>query len=134
MKTQVVKTFSDNSILASNSDGGTFSRNPSTEQYNEVGIDVGPVEVEGSVSVEESKTAKLCCMELKKRGRDLCRNRFQKKNWERTFPILKWSKEYTLQKLVSDFIAGMTVGLTILPQGLAYATIAGLPPIVTKQT
>jgi len=32
---------------------------------------------------------------------------------------------------VADIIAGITVGLTILPQALAYAQVAGLPPQVS---
>ena len=29
---------------------------------------------------------------------------------------------------MSDLIAGLTVGLTVIPQGIAYAIVAGLPP------
>lgn len=57
----------------------------------------------------------------------------RRKNFLRTFPILKWGNEYTVGKLISDIIAGITVGLTVLPQGLAYATVAGLPPIVSSR-
>ncbi|XP_013112921.2 sodium-independent sulfate anion transporter [Stomoxys calcitrans] len=46
----------------------------------------------------------------------------------RLLPGLKWLKGYTGQDAVSDLIAGVTVGLTVLPQGLAYATLAGLDP------
>ena len=35
---------------------------------------------------------------------------------------------YNLDWAVSDAIAGITVGLTIIPQGIAYSYIAGLPP------
>lgn len=45
-------------------------------------------------------------------------------------PILKWGPEYNSKKFVSDMIAGFTVGLTVMPQALAYATIAGLEPQV----
>lgn len=31
-------------------------------------------------------------------------------------------------KLISDFIAGVTVGLTMIPQSLAYASLADIPP------
>lgn len=48
----------------------------------------------------------------------------------RILPGLKWLKGYTAQDAVSDLIAGITVGLTVLPQGLAYATLAGLEPQV----
>ncbi|KAF5289787.1 hypothetical protein FQA39_LY03704 [Lamprigera yunnana] len=43
-------------------------------------------------------------------------------------PIVEWGSTYTLQKFVSDAIAGITVALTVMPQALAYATIGGLPP------
>ena len=42
-------------------------------------------------------------------------------------PICQWLPQYTCNNLVRDIIAGFTVGLMVLPQGLAYATIAGLP-------
>jgi len=43
-------------------------------------------------------------------------------------PILSWLPKYSLEWLVSDMIAGITVGLTVIPQGIAYAIVAGLPP------
>ncbi|XP_072761288.1 sodium-independent sulfate anion transporter [Anoplolepis gracilipes] len=43
-------------------------------------------------------------------------------------PILAWITKYDSEKFLSDFIAGITVGLTVMPQGLAYATLAGLEP------
>nr|XP_036670834.1 sodium-independent sulfate anion transporter isoform X1 [Drosophila suzukii]XP_036670835.1 sodium-independent sulfate anion transporter isoform X1 [Drosophila suzukii] len=46
----------------------------------------------------------------------------------RLLPGLKWLHGYTGQDAVADLIAGVTVGLTVLPQGLAYATLAGLQP------
>ncbi|KAH0953098.1 hypothetical protein HN011_003441 [Eciton burchellii] len=46
----------------------------------------------------------------------------------RRVPILAWLPKYNSEKLLSDIIAGITVGLTVMPQGLAYATLAGLEP------
>jgi len=43
-------------------------------------------------------------------------------------PILTWLPKYSLEWLISDMIAGITVGLTVIPQGIAYAIVAGLPP------
>jgi len=43
------------------------------------------------------------------------------------FPISKWLPLYTPSNGLNDFIAGMAVGLTVIPQGLAYASIARLP-------
>ncbi|XP_017538714.1 sodium-independent sulfate anion transporter [Pygocentrus nattereri] len=43
------------------------------------------------------------------------------------FPILTWLPRYNLTWLRMDVLAGLTVGLTAVPQGLAYAEVAGLP-------
>ncbi|XP_066250801.1 sodium-independent sulfate anion transporter-like [Euwallacea similis] len=43
-------------------------------------------------------------------------------------PILHWAQEYNTKKFISDCIAGFTVGLTVMPQALAYATLGGLEP------
>lgn len=43
------------------------------------------------------------------------------------FPILTWLPRYNLTWLKMDLIAGLTVGLTAVPQALAYAEVAGLP-------
>ena len=45
------------------------------------------------------------------------------------FPILTWLPNYTGSTFKSDFIAGITVSFLLIPQGMAYALIAGLPPI-----
>lgn len=50
------------------------------------------------------------------------------KYFKKRLPILEWAPKYTLQKFVSDTIAGITVALTVMPQALAYATIGGLQP------
>ena len=47
---------------------------------------------------------------------------------EKFLPGARWLRGYTAQFFVYDLIAGITVGLTVLPQGLAYATLAGLEP------
>ena len=44
----------------------------------------------------------------------------------RYVPITSWLPNYTLTYLISDFIAGITVGLMVIPQALAYASLAGL--------
>lgn len=50
---------------------------------------------------------------------------------EKYIPGARWLRGYTAQYAVADLIAGITVGLTVLPQGLAYATLAGLEPQVS---
>lgn len=45
------------------------------------------------------------------------------------FPILTWLKTYQKSFLLPDVTAGITVGVMLIPQGMAYAMIAGLPPV-----
>lgn len=49
-------------------------------------------------------------------------------------PILEWLPGYSFDTLIKDLIAGLTVGLTAIPQGIAYAVVAGLPPQVPMQS
>eukprot|EP00092_Neocalanus_flemingeri_P034435 GFUD01037444.1.p1 GENE.GFUD01037444.1~~GFUD01037444.1.p1 ORF type:complete len:657 (+),score=135.37 GFUD01037444.1:71-2041(+) len=51
-----------------------------------------------------------------------------KKTLTSRLPIVSWLPAYDLECAVSDLIAGVTVGLTVIPQGIAYAIVAGLPP------
>ena len=51
------------------------------------------------------------------------------KNLQRLIPILEWLPNYTRSRFKGDFIAGITVAIILIPQGIAYALIAGLPPI-----
>lgn len=44
------------------------------------------------------------------------------------FPFLTWFKLVTKESLKADFFAGLTGAVIVLPQGIAFATIAGLPP------
>ncbi|WP_020529608.1 SulP family inorganic anion transporter [Flexithrix dorotheae] len=44
-------------------------------------------------------------------------------------PILQWIKGYRKDQLSGDIPAGLTVGIMLIPQGMAYAMIAGLPPV-----
>ena len=62
----------------------------------------------------------------------MSRNVFSKKQLYKKVPILDWLPKYDVQTGVSDLIAGVTVGLTVIPQGIAYALIAKLPPQVKK--
>ncbi|KAF9155356.1 hypothetical protein BG015_010114 [Linnemannia schmuckeri] len=42
-------------------------------------------------------------------------------------PIIKWLPRYQRGWAVRDIIAGVTVGLIVVPQGMSYAKVAGLP-------
>ncbi|QWR79004.1 STAS domain-containing protein [Candidatus Magnetomonas plexicatena] len=47
---------------------------------------------------------------------------------KRVFPFLDWFKDYSPAALRADLIAGITVALVLIPQSMAYAQLAGLPP------
>ena len=85
---------------------------------------------------------------LKGRQQGITRN--YKKHLSRKLPVTDWLPNYNLNFAISDLIAGLTVGLTVIPQvsrpmrardrvtwppyspligqGIAYAIVAGLPP------
>lgn len=46
----------------------------------------------------------------------------------RYLPILTWGRHYTRSALTSDLIAAVIVTIMLIPQSLAYAMLAGLPP------
>ncbi|XP_035432362.2 sodium-independent sulfate anion transporter isoform X1 [Spodoptera frugiperda] len=56
------------------------------------------------------------------------RRRFNRKTLHKRLPVTSWLPQYNAEKAVGDLIAGITVGLTVIPQSLAYSNIAGLPP------
>ncbi|WP_243611861.1 SulP family inorganic anion transporter [Shimia aestuarii] len=47
---------------------------------------------------------------------------------ERNLPILQWGKSYDRDTLTSDLVAAVIVTIMLIPQSLAYALLAGLPP------
>ncbi|XP_026493623.2 sodium-independent sulfate anion transporter-like isoform X1 [Vanessa tameamea] len=66
----------------------------------------------------------------RKRWRNTAGKFCNMESWRRRFPISIWLPNYCLEYLLRDAIAGITVGLTSIPQGIAYAMLAGLPPQV----
>ena len=50
-------------------------------------------------------------------------------NIKKIIPILEWLPNYNKSFFKGDLLAGITVGIILIPQGIAYALIAGLPPI-----
>jgi SulP family sulfate permease len=50
-------------------------------------------------------------------------------NIKDVFPIASWLPQYNNNNLKGDLSAGLTVGVMLIPQGMAYAMLAGLPPI-----
>ncbi len=50
-------------------------------------------------------------------------------NIKKFIPVFDWLPRYKKSYLQGDLSAGITVGIMLIPQGMAYAMIAGLPPI-----
>src|SRR4249919_3322857 len=50
--------------------------------------------------------------------------------WRRWFPVLEWLPRYKRADLSGDLVAGLTGAAILVPQSMAYATIAQLPPVV----
>lgn len=44
-------------------------------------------------------------------------------------PVTDWLPRYRKEYFNGDLFAGLTVGVMLIPQGMAYAMIAGLPPV-----
>lgn len=45
-------------------------------------------------------------------------------------PFLEWAPKYTLAYFKSDLIAGITIASLAIPQGISYAKLGNLPPIL----
>src|SRR5688500_19993532 len=43
-------------------------------------------------------------------------------------PVFDWLSGYNRRNLKGDLVAGVTVGAMLIPQSMAYALLAGLPP------
>lgn len=52
------------------------------------------------------------------------------RQWLPSLPILDWGRRYDRETLLSDGVAAMIVTVMLIPQSLAYALLAGLPPEV----
>ncbi|XP_017000603.2 sodium-independent sulfate anion transporter [Drosophila takahashii] len=70
---------------------------------------------------KETENPESCCSRY-------ARNIFRKKTLLRRLPFLTWLPHYNSKDCIGDLIAGFTVGLTVIPQGLAYSGVVGLPP------
>ncbi|CAA0834636.1 Probable sulfate transporter 3.4 [Striga hermonthica] len=46
------------------------------------------------------------------------------------FPVFQWGSNYSFKLLKSDFISGVTIASLAIPQGISYAKLANLPPII----
>lgn len=75
-----------------------------------------------SVFIEQEETTLTdCCCWIRNRF-------FTKRKLKRLFPPITWAPKYSIEDLKGDIISGISVAFTIVPQGLALASLAGLPP------
>ncbi|XP_067134103.1 sodium-independent sulfate anion transporter-like isoform X2 [Centruroides vittatus] len=65
---------------------------------------------------------------FRKMVKSFCRDCCSMKTLKKRIPIIGWLPNYSLAYLKGDAVAGLTVALTVIPQGLALAQIAHLPP------
>lgn len=79
--------------------------------------------------VSEHKTSTIETMqEIYPWLRQKLRGAASMKNVRRRLPILEWLPRYTVEDGLGDVMAGVTVGLTVVPQSMAYAGMAHLKP------
>lgn len=52
----------------------------------------------------------------------------QRRGWARYLPIVVWGRAYDRGAAVNDLTAALVVTIMLIPQSLAYAMLAGLPP------
>lgn len=71
----------------------------------------------------ESESAHGSSSQVRQWIRDSCTTGLLK----RRLPFLQWAPTYTFRSIFHDCIAGFTVALTAIPQGIAYGAVAGLP-------
>ena len=60
--------------------------------------------------------------------KDCCRRYLDPRRLKYYFPICTWLPRYKIFDLPMDLLAGLAVAMLLIPQGIAYAIIAGLPP------
>ncbi|KAI1284990.1 Sodium-independent sulfate anion transporter [Halotydeus destructor] len=75
-----------------------------------------------NITIDEEDEVSLqgCCSWCKQRF-------FTKEKLKRRLPIATWLPKYSFDDAKGDLVAGISVAFTIVPQGLALATLAGLP-------
>ncbi|ODM96573.1 Sodium-independent sulfate anion transporter [Orchesella cincta] len=119
MKTELLHSYSSASLAA-------IARSDSSLTLSQFEYDQNPGGPTATFQTGDDPPSK--CEAIGNCVKDWWGKACRRKTLEKKFPIIRWLPKYDTEKLVADIVAGFTVGLTILPQGLAYATVGGLPP------
>ena len=77
-------------------------------------------------STQKDSICRSAAQYARRRAKAVC----TKKTLYKRLPVLRWLPRYNAQDALGDLVAGITVGLTVIPQSLAYSNVAGLPPQV----
>jgi sodium-independent sulfate anion transporter 11 len=104
----------------------SFQMNPSPTSSTPSEMSVSWSEGGGSAEDQTDKDSSMprkMVASAKRRIRKTCTTKLLK----RRLPMIEWLPEYTLQSLFHDCMAGFTVALTAIPQGIAYGAVAGVP-------
>lgn len=117
------------------SDQPTQRRNNSSG--SEVSLEIPPNAIYNTsrdciVQDDDNTDKRGCCTMTSDWVKQTSANIFRKKTLYKRLPILTWLPKYNRNDFVGDLMAGITVGLTVIPQGLAYAGIAGLDLQVSR--
>ncbi|XP_077257214.1 sodium-independent sulfate anion transporter isoform X2 [Temnothorax americanus] len=111
----------DDVLRSNNNEPNTLNGHPSSAHAITKDAKIVNLEVP-----QDSDKSGLCTSArswLYRRVRRSCRKKLVFKR----IPILTWLPNYRKEYVVSDLVAGITVGLTVIPQAIAYANVAGLP-------
>jgi len=84
----------------------------------------------------QSDTSLYFDFDLKKWSKRINENwRYKKKNYtwvdwtQMVLPCVSWLRCYKMEYLPYDILAGIAVGFMVVPQGMSYANLAGLPSV-----
>lgn len=72
----------------------------------------------GEDEVKQQKSPKVIQLKIRKNWKEIVYRRIY---------ILTWIRKYDQNTAIADIIAGITLGLTMIPQAIAYAALAQLP-------
>lgn len=86
------------------------------------------IEEPGDEVKQKESFLKSMLQYTRRRAKAVC----TKKTLYKRLPVLNWLPRYNGQDALGDLVAGITVGLTVIPQSLAYSNVAGLPAQVYK--